>query len=228
MPGNASRRPHRGGAMFWGLVLIAAGVWFLLNAMGIHTPGMGAMWPIFPTLVGMGLFGVWLFSSNKREAAGIAIPATINLLIGLFFFAFTLKVFHWGDMAFLWPVFPLIVGISFIVAWILSLFREWGFLIPGGIVSAVGIIGLTFTMAGQNLWFLATILRWWPLILIALGIAILLRALFRPGGSERLSIPEGGPAEPDEPVQAAGLEDIEPGQPAGPETVAQEYKRKDE
>jgi hypothetical protein len=217
--------------MFWGLLLIAAGAWFLLDALGIHTPGMGAMWPIFPTLVGLGLFAVRLFAPNKREAAGIAIPATINLLIGLFFFAFTLKVLRWGEMAFLWPVFPLIVGISFLVAWILSLFREWGFLIPGSIVGAVGIIGLTFTLAGQNYWYLTTILQWWPLILISIGVIVLLSALFSRGGSERRPIPSAGPAEPAEPAgpaQAAVLEDIEPQQPSGQETVAQDYKRKDE
>jgi len=228
MPGVASRRSARGGAVFWGLLLIAGGIWFLLDALGIHTPGMGAMWPIFPTLVGVGLFGVWLFSSDKRDAAGIAIPATINLLIGLFFFTFTLRIFRWGDMAFLWPVFPLIVGISFIVAWVLSLFREWGFLIPGGIVGAVGIIGLTFTTAGQNYWFLTTILQWWPLTLIAVGVIVLLSALFSRGGGEGRPLPSAGPAAPDGPAQAAVLEDIEPQQPSGQEVAAQEYKRQDE
>ncbi len=227
MSGTTSRRSGRGGAIFWGLLLIAAGLWFLLDALGFHTPGVGAMWPIFPTLVGIGLFAVWLFSPNKRESAGIAIPATINLLIGLFFFAFTLGFLRWGEMAFLWPVFPLIVGISFIVAWVFSFFREWGLLIPGGIVSAVGIIGLTFTLAGRNYWYLRMILQWWPLFVILAGVIVLLSALFGRGGTQHRAIPQQGPVEPGPASQPAVLEDIEPQPPSAPETTAQDYKRKE-
>jgi hypothetical protein len=206
--------------VIWGLIMIAVGAWFLLRTLGFRLPGMGQMWPIFPTLVGLSMFVGWLFTGNKRENHGIMIPATINLLIGLFFFGFTMGVFPWSAMGVLWPVFPLIVGISFFVAWVFSLFSNWGLLIPGGITATVGIVGLGFTLSAQSGLF-AWIVRLWPLALIALGVLVLVGGLLsgfrtpsRSSGAAQAAAPEAG-----------GLESYEP---AGGETTSQEFKRQDE
>jgi hypothetical protein len=167
-----SRRSSRGGVLIPGLVLIALGAWFLIRALGINLPGMGALWPIFPTIVGLSMFVGWFFAPKTQGSHGIMIPAVINFLVGVFFFGFTFSIFQWSDMALLWPVFPLIVGVAFVVAWIFSGFREWGLLVPGGIVSAVGIIGLGFTVFGQ-LDVVSSLLRFWPVLLIGLGILVL-------------------------------------------------------
>jgi hypothetical protein len=157
------------------------------------------MWPIFPTLVGVGLFVGWLFTPDKDDAYGMMIPATINLLVGLFFFTFTLGIFDWSAMAYLWPVFPLIVGISFFVAWVFSLFRVWGLLIPGGITATVGVVGLAFTL-GAEAGYLQWVFKLWPLALIGLGFLVLVGGLL--GGRGRQSGRTAG--------QAAGLEEYEP------------------
>jgi hypothetical protein len=210
-----SHRSDRSGVVIWGLIMIAVGAWFLLRTLGFRLPGMGQMWPIFPTLVGLSMFVGWLFTGNKRENHGIMIPATINLLIGLFFFGFTMGVFPWSAMGVLWPVFPLIVGISFFVAWVFSLFSNWGLLIPGGITATVGIVGLGFTLSAQSGLF-AWIVRLWPLALIALGVLVLVGGLL--SGFRTPSRSSGAPA-------SGGLESYEP---AGGETTSQEFKRQDE
>lgn len=48
---------------------------------------------------------------------GLAFLATGLILTGLFFFGFTLKpgLWEWGQMSKLWPVFPLIWGLAFVV-----------------------------------------------------------------------------------------------------------------
>jgi hypothetical protein len=192
------------------LILIAAGAWFLLQAVGIPLPGMDRLWPIFPTLVGVAFFVGWLFSPDKKANHGVAIPGTICLLVGLFFFGFTFDFFKWGDMAYLWPVFPLIVGIAFVVAWILSLFSEWGLLIPAAITGTVGLVGLAFTLNQADNAFLNWVVKGWPAILILIGLVVLLGTLF--GRGERRA-----------PPSVEGLEGYTP-PPAGEETVTQEYK----
>jgi hypothetical protein len=172
-----SERRSGGGAIFPGLVLILVGLWFLLRAFGVRVPGMDQLWPIFPVLAGLGFFLGFLFSPDKRSAYGLAIPGTITFLVGLLFFAFTLGYLEWGAMESLWPVFLIIVGASFVVAWIFSGLREWGLLIPGGIVGGVGVVALGFALGGQGAAWARVISRGWPVILIAIGLAVLFQGL---------------------------------------------------
>lgn len=192
---KSAKRSDRTSAVIWGLILIVVGGWLLLDTLGFGLPGLDRMWPIFPTLVGMAFFVGWLFSSDKRGNYGIAIPGTINLLIGLFFFGFTLGFFRWSDMAYLWPVFPLIVGIAFVVAWVFSLFSAWGLLIPGGITGTVGIVGLAFTLGHLDNLYLNLLTRGWPVLVILVGVVLLFQSLFgkavapkRPSQQEGVSL----------------------------------------
>jgi len=169
-----------------GLVLIALGAWFLVRALGFDLPGMAAMWPIFPTIVGLSMFVGWFFSAKKRGSHGVMIPAVINFLVGVFFFGFTFSYFRWSDMAVLWPVFPLIVGVAFFVAWVFSGLRDWGLLIPCAITAGTGIVGLGYTVFGQ-VEAISSLIRYWPVLLIVLGILVLIGGLVgrgRKGSSE--------------------------------------------
>lgn len=192
-------RSSRAGPAVWGLVLIAVGLWFLLQSLGVPLPGVDALWPIFPILAGVGFFASWLFSRDKRSAYGVMIPGTITFLVGLFLFGFTLGFFDWEDMVYLWPVFPLIVGAAFVVTWVFSAFREWGLLIPGGITGAVGVIGLSFTLGKLEYPYLRWILKGWPAVLILIGLIVLIGGLL-----DRRRRPT---SLADEPQQ--GLEDFE-------------------
>ncbi|MBN1934664.1 MAG: hypothetical protein JW934_08355 [Anaerolineae bacterium] len=225
---NPLSKSDRVSTVVWGLVLIGVGAWFLLQSLGFAVPNMGALWPIFPTLVGAGFFIGWLFNTHKRDAAGLAIPGTINLLVGLFFFGFTLGVFSWGDMAYLWPVFPLIVGLSFFVAWVFSLFREWELLIPAGIVGAVGVIGLAFTIGHLDNAYLRLLFNAWPVLLIVIGLATIVRSFARkampPSGPVHGEI---GAARPETGVEQQ-WEDIPAGDNVpGGEAEERTYKRKE-
>ena len=194
-----SRHSSRSGVLIPGLILIALGVWFLVRALGFNLPGMDALWPIFPTIVGLSLFVGWLFTPKKRGNHGMMIPAVINFLIGVFFFGFTFGIIEWRDMAVLWPVFPLIVGVAFFVAWLFSGLKDWGMLIPGGITAGVGIVGLAYTVLGQ-VETVASLLRYWPVLLIGLGVLILIGGVLGSGRktssatetSQEFKGPDGG------------------------------------
>ncbi len=174
----------RRGTLIVALTLIIIGGYFLLvNLNVLPSYRIDQLWPGLIVLVGL-LF--WLgFIFGKKHDAGLTFVGTIAVLTGLFFFAFTLNVnlfglghVDWSDMSLLWPVFPLIVGIAFVVMWIAGRFREWGVLIPAFILLVIGIGGLSFTLGRVP--FFENMLQWWPLLLIGTGILVLIRAIVRP------------------------------------------------
>jgi len=57
-------------------------------------------------------------------------------------------------------------------------FRDWGVLIPAGILLLIGFGGFAFTLG--NVTVFQNILQWWPLLLIFFGIIILIQAVRAP------------------------------------------------
>ncbi len=174
----------RRGTVFTAIVLIAIGAYLLLANLRIIPPyPITQLWPGIVVLVGI-LF--WLgFIFGKDHDPGLAFVGTIVTLTGFFFFLFTFNVdllgmgrVNWSDMGLLWPAFPLIVGIAFVVLWIAGRFRDWGVLIPAGILLVVGVGGFAFTLGRTPV--VQNILQWWPLLLIFFGLVVLLRSIVRP------------------------------------------------
>ena len=165
------RRPRLGAfffPLFLGASLLFLGAWFALRQVGAPLPGIDAMWPIFPTLVGAAfLLGFVL----RPSAYGLVLPGAITVLVGLFFFAFTLGPLHWGQMEQLWPVFPLIVGLSFVAMWVASLLRYWGLLVPGFLGISTGVLGLSLTATplGEIVGMVG-----WPVVFLATGASLVL------------------------------------------------------
>ena len=158
-----------------GLILILIGGWFLLRQLGLNLPGIGNLWPIFPTLGGLAIIGLFL---RNQEDEGVLVPGVAGFLIGIFFFFFTLGIFEWAEMGQLWPVFPLIGGLAFLATWLGGGRHEPGLLVPafGGL--AVGVIGLVFTLGGFGV---SLIVNYWPVILILVGLWVLAQNLIRQG-----------------------------------------------
>ncbi len=174
---------NRRGTLITAVVLIGIGAYLLLANLNVIPPySITQMWPGIVVLVGI-LF--WLgFIFGKDHDPGLAFVGTIVTLTGLFFFLFTFNVdlfglgrVDWSDMSKLWPAFPLIVGIAFVVLWAAGRFRDWGVLIPAGILLLVGFGGFAYTLG--NVPVFQNILQWWPLLLILFGIVILFQSLAR-------------------------------------------------
>jgi hypothetical protein len=183
-----SKRPEgkgeRSGNLIGGLVLIAIGLWFLADNFGFQTFRLRAIWPIFPTLAGVGFILSYLTGREKDE--GVLIPGVICLLLGPFFFLFTAGPLDWDDMGALWPVFPLIAGVAFLVTWLAGRCRDPGYLWSGLPALGVGAIGLLFTLGPFRF---RTIVQGWPLVLVGVGVWLLVREWLR----MRRDTPAGDP-----------------------------------
>jgi hypothetical protein len=159
----------RFGVVWGGLVLIALGLALLL-AQWI---GWEGIWPIFPLLGGLAFYAGYL-STGLRDS-GLAFVGTGAVLVGLFFFGFTLGPWEWTDMARLWPGFAIILGIAFFSLFLAERPRDIGTLSVGCAALIVGVVGLAVT----NGFVGSEIVRLWPLLLVLIGIMGLIGALLR-------------------------------------------------
>ena len=89
-----------------GLSLVGLGAALLL-AQSID---WDRMWPVFPLLGGLVFLGSYV-ASGFRDG-GLAFIGTGATLSGLLFFGFSFGFWKWDEMARLWPLFPLIGGLS--------------------------------------------------------------------------------------------------------------------
>jgi len=156
------------GAVWTGLGLIALGVGFLVATVA----GWEKYWPIFPMLGGLAFLAAYVGSGFR--ASGFVFVGVAATLIGLFFFGFTLGVWEWEEMADLWPIFPLIAGVAFIATFLAERARDWGTLGVGLAGIVVGIVGLAYTIGGLE----SDIWKYWPVLLILIGVFGLLTGLF--------------------------------------------------
>jgi hypothetical protein len=157
--------------MAWaGLTLIGLGIAFLVA----NVIGWDRIWPAFPLLGGLVFFGGYA-ASGFRDG-GFAFVGTAAVLIGLFFFGFTLGPWEWGQMEQLWPVFPFIGGVAFCVLFLAERrYRDVGVLGVGCAALIVGLVGLAFTYRLVS----RDIVRLWPLLIVLVGLMSLVGGLFQ-------------------------------------------------
>lgn len=162
-------RNDRTGAVWTGIVLIGLGVILAIAQLG----GWDKIWPIFPLFVGVAL--LVSYGLGRFRDGGLAFLGTAATLIGLFFFGFTLGFWEWGDMENLWPVFPIIGGLAFIVLFFAErrTGRDWGVLGVGLAAIIVGVIAIAAKqgMLPEDIW------KYWPVLLIMVGLFALVGGL---------------------------------------------------
>jgi uncharacterized membrane protein HdeD (DUF308 family) len=136
-----------------GFILIVLGIVFLIA--NLSDVPMRQLWPAFVVAPGLYFFGIYF---SDRENYGVLMPAAILTTIGLLFFYCVYA--GWWQMRYLWPIFMLAPGVGFFLMYFLGR-REWGLLIPAGVLSSLGGLFLVVQSPYR---------AYWPLLLIAAGI----------------------------------------------------------
>lgn len=147
-----------------GIALIVIGVIFLLPNFTNLT--LRDLWPLLMLAPGILFF---LGYAADRRNYGLLMPGAILSTYGLLFFYCTLA--GWYLMRELWPLYLIGPGIGFFLMYLLGK-KETGLLIPGFILT---LLGLIFLLGSTDYEYL------WPLIIIAAGIVIILRSRRRDG-----------------------------------------------
>jgi hypothetical protein len=156
-----------------GLLLIVAGALLLAYQLELFDFRWQQVYPVLMLAIGAILFAFAI--ANK--AKGQLFPGTILLLLGLFFALRNFDLFEFGyyfyDFRDFWPVLLIIFGIGFFVQF---LFKpdDWGLMIPGAFLLFFGTV---FLLKSFGYFFWYDLIDYWPAILIAIGLVIVIASL---------------------------------------------------
>lgn len=157
-----------------GLILILAGVWTLLTQLGYAWARMDRLWPLVVITVGL-LAMVNGLRREPRDPGGVWFGLTAALCGGLFLYI-TIGQGEWGDLNYLWPVFPAAAGVAWVAAWLVD-WRQFSNMVSGLIAVAVGVLGFMYTYDYIDAEIGEEIISFWPLILIAIGVGLVVQFL---------------------------------------------------
>jgi hypothetical protein len=156
---------NRRGSLVGGLILIFIGAVMLARRLNISLPIWEDLYPFGFILLG-------LASAYRIRGRGYndGVFGTVFFLsLGAFFL---LRNYNFIAYFHSWPVFPIAVGLG-LLAQCVFVPKQWGLLIPG---AAFVLFGVALLMEELEYWHFYDIARFWPLILIAFGVGILLNA----------------------------------------------------
>ncbi len=151
----------------WALVLILVGAWFLAVELTpvLKTFAYGAAtWPI--PIVGFGALLALL--ALITWVPGLWVPACIVGGIGGLLY-YQNSTGNWGSWAYAWGLIPCFVGVGILLAGIFE--RNRNAVIGGGWTFFGG--AAMFAIFGAFLGGSSLLARFWPVLLIALGLAFL-------------------------------------------------------
>jgi len=131
--------------IIWGVLLIGAGILFLLQTNGIIGDTSEAIWQIVWAIAfgTVGLIFLWRFLSDRAGSWWAAIHGFVLIALALLLTLDRLS-FVEGDAAWLGALFLAIIGLSF---WIIYFtHREfWWAVIPGGVLFTLAVVALLST-----------------------------------------------------------------------------------
>jgi hypothetical protein len=161
---------QRRGGLIGGLILILLGIVFLVQQL---YPDLIGGW-VF--LVGLGVIFLLAYAFSRQY--GFLIPGCIFVGLGVPVALLETNTLAEADNG---GIVVLGLGLGFVAIWLVDMLVErgrpggWWPLIPGGILTLVGA-----GILAENLSYLAAIGKWWPLLLILLGLWIIVDRLRRP------------------------------------------------
>ena len=144
-----------------GLIIILVGVLLLIHNFKVIRFDWEIHFPLIMAIIGILL---WINALFKREKGGVFI-GTILLIIGGFYYATNIDLipYYYYDES--WPIFPLSIGLAFFASFIFKP-KEWGVLIPGVILTLIGVFFMLEEMFNVRRYVIEDIFSWWPVILL--------------------------------------------------------------
>jgi uncharacterized membrane protein HdeD (DUF308 family) len=164
VPGNPNK------FLIAGVMGILVGGILMLWNLG-YLPQLQKLWPVPVILVGL----VCLYMAWPRRRSDRWIIPGMVLTLGGIVFLLTNTVLSTESLARIWPAFMLVTGVSLIPYG----FRKKGsarvaIIIPALLISCLAILFFPFSLRHESGGFAAFVRQWWPMILVALGIALVI------------------------------------------------------
>lgn len=154
--------------LIWGVILILAGVAFLLNQLFPALFG----WFSWPWIL-IGLGAVFTVGSLLSRVGGMMIPGLILLgLGGIFIYQSTTG--NWESWSYVWALMPVLAGLGMFIGGLYD--RELRHVRPVALMMMlVGLI--LFAVFAGAFGLQLDILRYWPVLLILVGLFVLFQSM---------------------------------------------------
>ena len=142
-------------------ILILIGIIFLLENFGIVS-GAWLFWPLIPLILGTGFCMLFFRTRKDLVLLGLGSGLVLNSL-----FFFYLNLTSWKLLAYLWPAFMIILGLTFIACFLFSRKR---------VLIYLAVILMALGSSFILVFAISTIL--WPLTLVLAGISFIIINIF--------------------------------------------------
>ena len=147
---------------------------FLFWTLG-QLPSLGSLWPI-PFMIAGLFFLYFVFLRGKKEH--YILPGMILMLGGLFFLLWN-TVIPEKSIKRIWPAFMLIAGLSLIpYAFKKKSTARTALIIPAVFIILLALLFFPFSLGKMMISFRDFALRWWPVLIIIIGICLIVSFLF--------------------------------------------------
>jgi hypothetical protein len=143
------------------VVLILVGISFMLENFNIVN-GIWLIWPILTLILGAGF--CMMYFRARRDLVLLGLGCFLNLMSMFFFY---LNFSEWSLLAYLWPIFIVILGFTFLACFIMSRSRVLIYL-----ATLLIAIGASFIL------IFAVSTRLWPISLVLAGISFIIISIF--------------------------------------------------
>jgi hypothetical protein len=159
----------------FGVLLILAGLTFA--ALQLFHLTFFPSWPFIVMGAGVAL----LVLGVLINVPDLAVPACIVAGVGGILY-YTALTGHWEAWAFLWTLIPGFVAIGMFLAWVLGARKNYSFrAMLDTLITSLVMFAIFFAIFGSIFGYFTNGLlqSFWPLLLVAAGVLILIRGLFR-------------------------------------------------
>ena len=152
----------------WGIILILAGLGFLAYQLFPNVfAGFG--WPWLLVVVG----AIFVVTSLLTRSGGTIVPGVILLGIGAVLLYQT-RTGNWESWAYLWPLMPGLAGLGLFLGSFID--REMRPARKGGLIVML-VSAILFVIFSGFFGLDTGLLRFWPVLLIILGVVVFFRAV---------------------------------------------------
>lgn len=159
---------NRRASIVGGIILVLLGLLFLAREIA---PQYFQFWEWPFVIIGLGLlFFIWAIASGT---GGLAVPGAILAGIGTILYYQNITG-DWESWAYVWALIPAFVGIGIIIGGIID--QNFKDAISSGLIMML-ISAMLFFAFGSAFGLDPNITIYWPVLLIALGLVALVRAL---------------------------------------------------
>ncbi|MFH1085853.1 MAG: DUF5668 domain-containing protein [Chloroflexota bacterium] len=154
----------------WGIILIVVGVLALLGALGVRPISMQNLWPLLMIAGGVAIL-ISGFTKDPHDTGNVWFGLMALLCGGLFAYI-TLGAGEWSDLRTLWPIFPGMGAVAWLVAWAVDL-RQISNLVSALVSGAVAVVGYLYTTGRVEGSLIQSLATYWPLILVLIGAGLI-------------------------------------------------------